>query len=204
MSRLRIAVSQRRDAVAGRDEVRDGLDVRLAGLLWEYGFLPLPLPSGVAEPDAYLAAVVPDGVLLSGGNDIGTAPARDRLEQAALAHAAKHGLPLLGLCRGMQMLNHFQGGALRSVPGHTAVRHLVGGPLVGDGGREVNSYHDQGLLDSDLGDELEAVAWAGDGVVEAVRHRRLPWLGIMWHPERDAPVASDDRELITRHFLESP
>ena len=195
MSRPRIAISQRRDAVAGRDEVRDALDARLTGLLWELGFLPLPLASGVAEPADYLAALAPDGVLLSGGNDIGSAPARDALEWAALEYAAAHGLPVLGLCRGMQMLNHFQGGALRPVSGHTAVRHPVTGPLVGDDGREVNSYHDQGLLD--------AVARADDGVVEALRHRRRPWLGIMWHPERDTPVASADRELITRPFLES-
>ena len=203
MSRLRIAISQRRDAVAGRDEVRDALDARLTGLLWELGFLPLPLASGVAKPADYLAALAPDGVLLSGGNDIGTTPARDALEWAALEYATAHGLPVLGLCRGMQMLNHFQGGALRPVSGHTAVRHRVTGPLVGPDGREVNSYHDQGLLDADLGDALDAVARTDDGVVEALRHRERPWLGIMWHPERDTPVASADRELITRHFLES-
>lgn len=129
MSRLRIAGSQRRDDVAGRDEVRDALDERLAGLLWELGFLPLSLASGVAEPAGYLAALAPDGVLLSGGNDIGTTPARDALEWAALEYAAAHGLPVLGLCRGMQMLNYFQGGALRPVSGHTAVRHRVTGPL---------------------------------------------------------------------------
>ena len=203
MSRLRIAMSQRRDAVAGRDEVRDALDQRLAGLLWELGFLPLPLASRVAQPADYLAALAPDGVLLSGGNDIGSAPARDALEWAALEYAAAQDLPVLGLCRGMQMINHFQGGALRPVSGHTAVRHRVTGPLVGPDGREVNSYHDQGLLDADLGDQLGAVAQADDGVVEALRHRRRPWLGIMWHPERDTPVASADRELINQHFLES-
>ena len=101
------------------------------------------------------------------------------------------------------MMNHFQSGRLRSVSDHTAVRHRVHGTLVGEDGREVNSYHDQGLLDADLGEELDAVAWADDGVVEALRHRRRPWLGIMWHPERDTPVASTDRELIKQHFLGS-
>lgn len=203
MSRRRIIISQRRDAVAGRDEVRDALDQRLAALLWEVGFLPLPLAAGVADPADYLAALAHDGVLLSGGNDIGSAPARDVLEQAALEHASAHNLPVLGLCRGMQFINHYQGGSLRPMTGHTAVRHRVRGPLVGDAGREVNSYHDQSLLDANLGGELEAVAWADDGVVEALRHRRRPWLGIMWHPERDTPVADLDRALIEHHFLES-
>ncbi len=203
MNRRRIVISQRRDAVADRDEVRDALDVRLAGLLWDLGFLPLSLASGVADPHEYLAALAPYGVLLSGGNNIGSAPARDALEYVALEHAVAHDLPVLGICRGMQFLNHYQGGSLQPVTGHTAVRHHVHGPLVGDDGREVNSYHDQGLLDADLGDALEAVAWTDDGVVEALCHRSRPWLGIMWHPERATPVAGADRELITRHFQEA-
>lgn len=204
MTRLRIAISQRRDAVAGRDEERDGLDVRLSGLLWELGFLPLPLASGVADPCAYLVALAPDGFLLSGGNDIGSAPARDALEHAALDHALAHRLPVLGICRGMQFINHFQGGGLRAVAGHSAVRHPVAGPLMGDTVREMNSYHDHGLLDADLGVDLRATAWAADGVIEALRHRKLPWLGIMWHPERNSPVDAADRALIRDHFLEKP
>ena len=193
-------MSQRCDTVSGRNESRDALDIRLAALLWDLGFLPLPMASGISAPADYLAALAPDGILLSGGNDIGSAPLRDALEKAALDYAVQHGLPVLGICRGMQFINQYQGGSLRSVPGHTAVRNRVFGSLVGDVGREVTSYHDYGLLDADLGDELEAVAWADDGVVEALCHRERPWLGIMWHPERDTPVAAADRVLITRHL----
>ena len=203
MSRLRIAVSQRRDAIPGRDEVRDGLDVRLAELLWELGFLPLPIPSGVSEPAKYLAMLAPHGVVLSGGNDIGSASMRDAIESAALDHATDRGLPVFGICRGLQMINHYQGGGLRPLAGHTAVRHWVTGPLVGPGGREVNSFHDYGLLPDDLGRDLEALAFAGDGTIEALRHRARPWLAILWHPERDDPVAVPDRKLISDHFSEA-
>lgn len=196
-------MSQRCDAVAGRDEVLDALDIRLAALLWGFGFLPLPMASGIAAPADYLATLAPDGILLSGGNDIGSAPLRDALEKAALDYAAYHRLPVLGICRGMQFINHYQGGSLRSVSSHTAVRHRIHGPLVGDDGREVNSYHDHGLFDNDLGSDLEAVAWSNDGVVEALRHRELRWLGIMWHPEREEYLVAEDRELISHHFLDN-
>jgi gamma-glutamyl-gamma-aminobutyrate hydrolase PuuD len=198
--RRRILVSQRRDKVAGRDEVRDALDVRLTALLWDLGFLPIPMASAIGDHAEYIKELMPDAVVLSGGNDIGQAPERDRLEPALLDHAADYQLPVLGICRGMQMINHCQGGNLRSVPSHVAVRHRISGPLIAPGGRAVNSYHDQGLLDADLGDDLEAMAWSEDGVVEALRHRERPWLGIMWHPERDTPVIEADQRLIRRHL----
>jgi putative glutamine amidotransferase len=193
-------ISQRRDKVAERDEVRDALDVRLTALLWDLGFLPIPMASPIGNHAEYITELMPDAVVLSGGSDIGQAPERDRLETALLDHAAAYQLPVLGICRGMQMINHSQGGNLRSVPSHVAVRHRISGPLIAPGGRAVNSYHKQGLLDADLGDELEAMAWSEDGVVEALHHRELPWLGIMWHPERDSPLAATDEQLIRRHL----
>lgn len=200
MMRLRIGISQRRDAVPGRDEARDALDVRLCGLLWELGFLPMPLASGIDAPAAYLEELALDGVVLSGGSDVGVTPARDTLERAALDIATQQNLPVLGICRGMQMINVFQGGSLRQIEGHTAVRHRITGPLVSTEGQQVNSYHDLALMRDDLGAELQAIAWSEDGVVEAIRHACLPWLGIMWHPERDMPCSDADKKLIKSHF----
>ena len=202
--RPRVAVSQRRDHYPARDEVRDALDVRLSLLLWELGFMPVPMASAIGNHQEYLETLMPDAVVLSGGNDIGHVVERDRLETAMLYHAASHHLPVLGICRGMQMMNHYQGGVLRPVSGHVTVRHRIFGPLVGPGGYNVNSYHDHGVLDADLGKDLEAVAWAEDGVLEALRHLELPWLGIMWHPERGSPIADSDQQLIHRHLKGLP
>jgi putative glutamine amidotransferase len=195
-----VGVTQRCDAVNGRDEVRDALDVRLCALLWELGFLPIPLASHINDHATYFDALALNAVVLSGGNDLGQAPVRERIESELLCHAADIQLPVLGVCRGMQMMNHHQGGRLRSLSGHVGVRHLVNGPLIGKLGREVNSYHNQGILEVDLADSLVAVAWSGDGAVEALRHRNLPWLGVMWHPEREQPVKNLDRLLIQRHL----
>ena len=200
MKRLRIAISQRNDAIDGRNEVRDALDTRLAKLIWDLGFLPLPLTSGLDTPLDYLESLAPDGILLSGGNDIGCAPQRDAIEHATLDYASKHDLPVLGICRGMQFINHYLGGSMRAVTGHTAVKHQLHGPLVGNTLRVVNSYHDQGIYAEDLGDCLEAVAWTDDGVIEALRHLDKPWTGIMWHPERETSIKKDDSSKIIRLF----
>ena len=208
-------MTQRRDAIAGRDETRDALDVRLGGLLWTLGFLPIPLCSAIASAcgdtteDAraaaeYLDALAPEGIVLSGGNDIGQAPERESLERAALAYARLHRVPVLGICRGMQMIHVHQGGELMPQIGHVAVAHTVTGGWLEKGRRTVNSYHDQGVSGNALGDDLEALAWAEDGSVEALRHCDLPWLGIMWHPERDTPTAEADQKLITNHLGANP
>jgi putative glutamine amidotransferase len=153
----------------------------------------------VEDAAAYLTALAPDAVLLSGGNDIGAAPQRDRVEHAALDYAAARRLPVLGVCRGLQMINHHQGGRLRKVDGHVAIRHRVTGLLESEG-REVNSYHGLGLRTEDLGRDLEVAATSDDGLVEALRHRHLPWLALMWHPEREEQLCPKDLALILNHL----
>lgn len=194
-ARPRIGVTQRQVAVEGRDELRDALDVRLPALLWDLGFAPVPLANRIPDPRAYLDALALDGLVLSGGDDPGATPERDRFEAAALDHAEAVALPVLAVCRGLQVLNLRAGGRLRPVDGHVATRHEVRGVLAPDG-REVNSFHRHGLLPGDLGADLHVLATAPDGTVEAIRHARLPWTGVLWHPERDEPTDPADRALV--------
>lgn len=196
-----ILISQRRDTIAGRDEARDGLDVRWAKILFDLGFLPIPVCSELAGEGSYLAELKPDGILLSGGNDLGEASKRDQLETQLLDYAKANKLPVLGVCRGMQIFNHYLGGRLVKVTGHVATQH----PLEGDwakqqGYQQVNSYHNQAIIQATLAPILEVLATATDGVIEAVKHSSLPWLGVMWHPERDTNLHPADEKLIANHF----
>ncbi len=180
-----VAVSQRVDEWPERGERRDALDQRLVSWLLHAGLVPVPVPNVVDLP-TWLGRVTPQAVVLSGGHDIGQCPERDRTEMALLAHAQAHGLPVLGLCRGMQLMAHWAGATLHPVTGHVRTRHQLQGRIQA----EVNSYHGLALADCPAG--FEVLARSEDGEIEAMAHRQLPWQGWMWHPEREPQFAEHD------------
>ncbi len=152
------------------------------------------------------------GLLLTGGDDLGATPDRDETETALLRWAEREGLPVLGVCRGAQLLA-CQAGA-RLVPlapeRHVATRHDIvwrsveagpaGLPPAGRRG-EVNSYHAWGLEAAHLPACLAPLAVCPeDGSVEAFVHTRLPWRGILWHPEREPQPAACDLPLLQALF----
>jgi len=197
----RIGITQRRDTVPNRTEERDALDVSWASLLWSLDVVPVPLCSNIENVQDYLEVLNLDGYIISGGNDIGEKPNRDDLEQAILQHATSEYLPVLGVCRGMQFINHYQGGSLVKVAGHVATTHsvLMSRWAVAHNIQQVNSFHDFGIVKKTLGKDLMVLAETDDGVIEAIKHKTYPWLGIMWHPERE-PFAKYNKNLIKEHF----
>jgi len=176
------------------------------------GGRPIVLPPSVEAVERTLDAL--EGLLLSGGADIspdrygeaphpqttGIRPDRDAAELALFAGAMARGLPVLGVCRGMQLMVVACGGRLHQhLPdavghdGHRPAPGRYGDHLVttAAGSRlrkllgervDVRSYHHQGIAET--GDRLIPTAWAEDGTVEAVEQpdRRFA-LGVLWHPE---------------------
>jgi len=186
--------------------------VRLAG------GVPVVFPAVEGEIPEALEAI--GGLILSGGGDIdpthyggaphdanyGIAPERDRFE-LALARVAvqRHDLPLLCICRGMQVLNvalggdlvphipdHFGNGVPHRHPERRPVEHAVRidpesqvAGIFGATELAVRSWHHQAV--GRLGAGLRAVAWSADGVVEAVESEVHPFaVGVQWHPETGA------------------
>lgn len=197
----KILVSQRRDAIAGRDEERDATDVRIGKMLFDLGFLPIFLCSAITDLEAYISALQPDGILLGSGNDIGEYTARDQLESYLLDYASQHQLPVLAICRGTQMLNHYLGGDLIPVTGQVATKVKIVGKLAENYDyTEVNSYHNFAINPQSLPQELKIVATTENGIVKAIKHKSLPWLGIMWHPEREPSLPKQDQRLIQDIF----
>jgi N5-(cytidine 5'-diphosphoramidyl)-L-glutamine hydrolase len=185
---LAVAVSMRLAPAAGYAERRDALSHDLSRLLFELGLIPILVPNTTPDPDAFLAATGIRAVLLSGGDDLGSEP-RDAVELGLVAAAVGRGLPVLGICRGLQLLNVAFGGTVTAdlavaVPDedHVATTHEIG--LASGARATVNSFHRSGVLADELAPSLRILAATRGGVVEAFEHRDHPISAIQWHPER--------------------
>ena len=154
-----------------------------------------------------------DGLLLSGGGDVPPSlygqgfegaeidemdRGRDEMERRLVGEALARDVPVLGICRGIQVLNVMMGGALvQHISGHRAsgsasaqhpVRVEAGSKLAealgASGEMEVNSRHHQGVTSELLASGLVSVAYYGS-IVEAVESRNHRWVvAVQWHPER--------------------
>ncbi len=210
---MRIGLTQRVE-VSAHGERRDCLDQRWQVLLGQIGYDVVAVPNRLSDPGEWVARIGLQGLILTGGNDLAElpgasnpAPERDRTEARLLEWAAATDCPVLGVCRGLQLINVWQGGVLGRVDGHVACRHeleiCVDGPPGLSREGEVNSFHAWGVPTDGLGEGLEVLARDAGGSIEALRHHTLPWLGIMWHPEREQPFAEVDLQLIRNHFGEA-
>jgi putative glutamine amidotransferase len=198
------------------DEPADLLPASYAAAIRSAGGIAMLLPPAPAEHAAFALDGV-DGLLVAGGADVDPArygaerdphtgaarSDRDDWELELVQAALARDLPLLAVCRGMQVLNVALGGDL--------VQHLpdttgsdLHCPVVGQHGRheidladgtllaaiagrsaEIATYHHQAV--GRLGTDLIATAWAHDGVIEAVELPTRTWVvGVQWHPEAHA------------------
>jgi putative glutamine amidotransferase len=177
------------------------------------GGLPLLIPPAAPELAKRSIESV-DGLLLTGGGDISPArygasferetsdvdDERDRSELALVAAAIERGIPILGICRGAELVNVAFGGTLRQhLAGADGARHTqprrryetvhhvrlapesLLAELVGSQELDVNSIHHQGI--EMVGNNLDQAGRAEDGLVEVIENRERRLLAVQWHPE---------------------
>jgi len=201
------------------------------------GGLPVIL-APVSDKDVPAIVDRIDGLLLSGGGDVEpqrygeephptlnrTSAARDEFEIALAREAWARRLPVLAICRGLQVVNVAFGGTLiQDIPSELgSIDHTVIGHAVYDGHQPVtvesnsliakatgstdlmvNSIHHQAV--KDLAPGFRAVAWADDGIVEGIEHEDESWplLAVQWHPEYLSENSDEDSHRLFEGFIDS-
>jgi putative glutamine amidotransferase len=215
-----VTTSGTADGEAGSDPPRAHLNGAYILAIQQAGGIPVLLPPYLDDRGREALWERLDGLVLSGGGDIaprrlgepahpcvaGVSEHRDQLELTLAERAVDQGLPLLAICRGIQVLNVALGGSLhqhipdafpastiahaqrepRHQPTHDVKLLVEGtrlGAVLGTPELRVNSFHHQAV--NRLGRGLREAAWAPDGVIEAVdmSGARGLVLAIQWHPE---------------------
>jgi gamma-glutamyl-gamma-aminobutyrate hydrolase PuuD len=199
-----LLISPRLEFIAETGEERVSLDTRWFEFLKFCG-LRFKL-AGYVEYD--LENI--DGIILSGGNDLSCFSysyqnkKRDDYEVSLVDAAIKSNLPVLGVCRGAQLLAQMYDSKLAVVRKHVRTEHRLVKKLKSEllgfalDNETVNSFHNFGI--TDLGSNLRSLAKCEDGTIEAFEHNSLRILGILWHPERVENFCSADEQLVRRFF----
>ena len=199
----------------------DGLERSYANYYSTLGLTLLPVPNLGHSIVTLMEKVHFDGVLLTGGNSVSPqrygstsdmddqSNERDTTEYAMLDYAIDRRIPVLGICRGTQLINVYFEGTLTdglNTPEYK-VKHVANdheiiinddelSKKLGESRQIVNSYHNQGIKASGLASSLRSFAIAEDGTIEGVYHPEHNLAGIMWHPERKSSSTRLDHLVI--------
>ena len=200
------------------------------------GGVPLIIPFTTDKEVIIAQAQLIDGLILSGGHDVNpynygqepsqklgeTFPERDTYEMILLEESKKRNIPILGICRGSQLINVAAGGTLYQdlslIAGNILKHNQVAKPTLKTHmikieensviaiifGKEtmVNSFHHQAI--DKVADDFRVVARASDGVVEAIEHKTYKFLvAVQWHQEMLAVECEKARELFAKFVEEA-
>jgi len=206
----RLGITQRVEEYQHYQERRDCLDQRWASFSVSLNCMPCPLPNlSIDKIPEILEGLKLDGIIFTGGNSLAylnsglgdAAPERDAFESALLMEAMVRGIPVVGICRGMQLINVELGGKLTSVSGHVGLYHSIIPSERVSLPKVVNSYHNWAIPSDGLSERLRPLAFDSGGNIEAFEGLDNRLLGIMWHPEREDPFSSLDIELMKGFLL---
>lgn len=205
--------------------------------LAETGGVPVLLPLSMNDDliDVYIDKC--DGLMVTGGPDVDAeyygernlpfngelSPYRDAMELSLIKKAVSKGKPVLGICRGMQIMNAAMGGTLyqdihEQIKDRQLIKHSQNAPrwhathevTIKKGSFmwevfkaervSVNSFHHQAVKDIAL--DFEGTACSDDGIVEAIEYRKSSFaVGVQWHPE-DLYKKSDLQRGLFRKFID--
>lgn len=206
---LRIGISTRIVSAPDYNENRDALSHDWPPFLEKIDIIPIFIPNTLGNVKTYLKNLKIDGLILSGGDNIGDFVLRDKTEREILEFSIESKIPIFGVCRGMQMINDFFGGTIIKTQNenHVGKTHPIGltkpefSSFLNNKEIIVNSFHNNIIKKENLGTGLEPFAlYSKDDTVEGFVHKDYPIIGVMWHPERDPNL--NNQSLIKKLFEE--
>ena len=202
-----IGITQRIHFIKEYNEYRDELDQNWSNLFGKIGILQIILPN---NSELIKRGAIDDlnltGVILSGGefeenneNNVGLKN-RNEFENNLISYCIDNKIPILGVCRGMQILNNFFGGKLEKIDDHVGKYHDINNFSKLPISKKVNSYHEFKLNKEKLPENFEIIATDLNGEIESILDKKNNFLGIMWHPERNDPFDKNDIYLLKEFF----
>lgn len=211
---MKIGITMRRIEHTVYPDVRDSLSRDWSAYMSKTfpGILLIPLLNDPKNILKTIKGLRIEGIIFSNGGDWGEDKERDETEKKVFNFALDRELPILGVCRGFQVINILMGGGLEDDIGRNRENHIneVHDVLINKKSPfwkfekkdklKVNSFHKQGFLIDKLSPKLRAFALSRAGIVEGVFHRRRPILGMQWHPERHGPSREFSNKLIRNLF----
>jgi putative glutamine amidotransferase len=206
----KIALTQRLLINENYFEVREALDVKWGGLFKKLDFLPVILPIEF-EYKKYFNSIKIDGIILTGGNDLSAlnendlSIKRDQFEKRIIRYAIKNNIPILGTCRGMQIIADYFGAKFKKVKGQVAIRHKLNINVKSKYFKQlkkistVNSFHDYAI--DILPKDILVSATNKKGMIKAIEHSKYKIFAQNWHSERENVFDKNQINLIKNFFL---
>lgn len=198
---IKVGISCRVTEEQAYSELRNSLALDWVTFCEKLQLIPVLIPNGLTNVGKYCSELALDAVILSGGNNVSPKryqseeelddvyDIRDQTESDIIFYCTDNDIPLIGVCRGMFMINiFFEGSLTHGVLGHVGITHPVKFHAYTNffsAEKSVNSYHNQAIFPSNLSKNLIPFAYANDGTIEAFKHCSHRVFGLLWHPERE-------------------
>ena len=192
MTLKKIGISLRVIKDPNYDEKRDAISHDWPRFFEKLNLIPIFIPNMLSNVGLFLNQLELDGIILSVGEYLCTNIERDDTEEFLLKYGMQNDLPILGICRGMQLINNYFGGTIIKTDNkkHVNLNHPIDivqssfskifGKMI-----SVNSFHNNIITKKNIGKNLEPFAISEcDDTVEGFFHTQHFIIGVMWHPEK--------------------
>lgn len=192
VTKQRIAVSLRIVTANNYNENRDAISHDWISFLEKINAYPILIPNSLSNTKSFLENLEIDGIILSGGDNIGDNLERDQTEIELIEFGISKKIPIFGVCRGMQVLNQYFGGSVKTLDTkkHVGKPHSINiihkkFDFLNKDNFKVNSFHNNVIEKENIGKNLQSFAIMEDKTIEGFFHNEFLITGVMWHPERE-------------------